>query len=219
MRLRIYILLGCRTPLPGGTHDKGKGLPMINRERFEETALPHLDFLYSMAMKITRNEEDAHDLVQETALRAYRFFDKFEEGTNCKAWLYRIMKNTYINRYRQQRRRPNEVVLESFEDLKEASADAQGMEQTDPEANFFNAALRQDVRKAFEKLPSEYREVLALAVGEGFSYKEVATMVGCPIGTVMSRLHRARKIMQNHLLNHASGHSWASGHEAFAAGA
>lgn len=192
---------------------------MMNRERFEETALPHLDFLYSMAMKITRNEDDAHDLVQETALRAYRFFDKFEEGTNCKAWLYRIMKNTFINHYRQQRRRPNEVVVESFEDLQESPTDSLAMEQADPEANFFNASLRQDVRRAYEKLPSEYREVLALAVAEGFSYKEVAAMVGCPIGTVMSRLHRARKIMQRHLLDHASTHSWAPGHEAFAKGA
>lgn len=192
---------------------------MIDRERFEETALPHLDFLYSMAMKITRNEDDAHDLVQETALRAYRFFDKFEEGTNCKAWLYRIMKNTFINHYRKQKRRPSEVVLESYEDLQESPVDSQSLEQVDPEANFFNAALREDVRRAFETLPAEYREVLALAVGEGFSYKEVATLVGCPIGTVMSRLHRARKIMQKNLLDHASTHSWAAGHEAFAAGA
>lgn len=192
---------------------------MEMRERFEQTALPHLDFLYGMAMKTTRNEEDAHDLVQETVLRAYRFFDKFEEGTNCRAWLYRIMKNTFINQYRKQRRRPSEVGTDSYEDLQEAQFDQQGLEQMDPEASFFNTLLREDVRAAYELLPGEYREVLALAVGEGFSYKEIAEAVGCPIGTVMSRLHRARKIMQRHLLQHASSHSWASGHEAFAAGA
>lgn len=192
---------------------------MTTTERFESTALSHLDFLYGMAMKITRNEDDARDLVQETVLRAFRFFDKFEEGTNCKAWLYRILKNTYINHYRRARRRPNELALESYEDLPEAQMEQQGLEQMDPEASFFNSLLKEDVRRAYESLPQEYREVLALAVGEGFSYKEVASMVGCPIGTVMSRLHRARKIMQKQLLVHASGHSWANGHEAFAVGA
>ena len=192
---------------------------MTPQERFESTALSHLDFLYGMAMKITRNEEDAHDLVQETVLRAYRFFDKFEEGTNCKAWLYRIMKNTYINCYRKQRRRPSEVVLDSYDDLQEAQKDHQGLEQMDPEATLLNSILKEDVRHAFEQLPPEYREVVALTVGEGFSYKEVANLVGCPIGTVMSRLHRARKIMQKLLLGHASSHSWATSHEAFAAGA
>jgi RNA polymerase sigma-70 factor, ECF subfamily len=192
---------------------------MESQERFESTALPHLDFLYGMAMKITRNEDDAHDLVQETMLRAYRFFNKFEEGTNCKAWLYRIMKNTFINHYRQQRRRPTELVLDNYEDIQESNRDQQNLESSDPEVHFFNSVLKADVRHAFEQLPTEYREVLALAAGEGFSYKEVAMMVGCPIGTVMSRLHRARKIMQKHLLAHASSHSWASGHEAFAKGA
>jgi RNA polymerase sigma-70 factor, ECF subfamily len=153
---------------------------MVSRTYFEQTALVHLDFLFNVAVKITRNEDDAQDLVQETFLRAFRFFDKYEPGTNCKAWLYRILKNTFINRYRQQ------------------------------QESFMNNMLRTDVRQALEKLPADYREALFLSLVEGFSYREIAEMVGCPIGTVMSRIHRARKLMQRSLTAHSQGRPWSA---------
>ena len=192
---------------------------MIEERSFEETALVHLDFLFSMALKLTRNEDDANDLVQETYLRAFRFFDKFKPGTNCRAWLYRIMKNTLINRYRTQLRRPHEVFIEGVEEMDEREGVNQKGESTDPESLLFNSVLESDVRRAFDRLPVGYREVLSLAIVEGYSYKEIATMMKCPIGTVMSRLHRARKQMQKELLGHLSGLSWGRRAEEAAAGA
>lgn len=192
---------------------------MSRKSEFDTIALPHVDFLYNMALKITRNQEDARDLLQDTILRAYRFFERFQEGTNCKAWLYRIMKNTFINHYRKQRRRPSEVQFDAIEGLQEGRAESLGTEAMDPEETLLNTALSEDVRAAFDTLPAEYREVLVLGIVEGFSYREIAAMVGCPIGTVMSRLHRARKIMQRQLLQHAAGRSWSSSVVGLARGA
>jgi len=183
---------------------------MVSRAYFEQTALIHLDFLYSLALKITRNEDDAQDLVQETILRAYRFFDKYEPGTNCKAWLYRILKNTFINHYRKQHRRPSEVDFEAIEETQETQVKHQGLRPGDPEETLINSFLKKDVREAFELLPEDYREALALSLVEGFSYREIAQMMHCPIGTVMSRIHRARKLMQKQLKSHAEGRAWAS---------
>jgi len=183
---------------------------MVSRAYFEQTALVHLDFLYNIAVKITRNEDDAQDLVQETFLRAFRFFDKYEPGTNCKAWLYRILKNTFINHYRQQHRRPNVVDFESIEETQEAQVKHTGRKPGDPEENLINSMLRGDVRTALDKLPADYREALFLSLVEGFSYREIAEMVGCPIGTVMSRIHRARKLMQRELVAHAQDRPWAA---------
>lgn len=182
---------------------------MVSRTYFEQTALVHLDFLYSLALKITRNEDDAQDLVQETFLRAYRFFDKYEPGTNCKAWLYRILKNTFINHYRKAHRRPNEVDFDAIEEIHERELEPQGMKIPDPEETLLNSVLRDDVRQAFLSLPKGYREALALSLIGDFSYKEIAEMLGCPIGTIMSRIHRARKLMQKQLAIHAADHSWA----------
>jgi RNA polymerase sigma-70 factor (ECF subfamily) len=183
---------------------------MVSRNYFEQTALVHLDFLYNVAVKITRNEDDAQDLVQETFLRAFRFFDKYEPGTNCKAWLYRILKNTFINRYRQQHRRPNEVDFDAIEETHEVQVKHTGLKPGDPEESFMNNMLRTDVRQALEKLPADYREALFLSLVEGFSYREIAEMVGCPIGTVMSRIHRARKLMQRSLTAHSQGRPWSA---------
>lgn len=182
---------------------------MVSRTYFEQTTLVHLDFLYNVAVKITRNEDDAQDLVQETFLRAFRFFDKYEPGTNCKAWLYRILKNTFINRYRQQHRRPNEVDFDAIEETHEVQVRHPGLKPEDPEERFMTSMLRRDVRLALEKLPADYREALFLSLVEGFSYREIAEMVGCPIGTVMSRIHRARKLMQRALTSHSQGHAWS----------
>jgi RNA polymerase sigma-70 factor, ECF subfamily len=183
---------------------------MVSRAYFEQTALVHLDFLYNIAVKITRNEDDAQDLVQETFLRAFRFFDKYEPGTNCKAWLYRILKNTFINHYRQQHRRPSEVDFDAIEETHEVHVRHMGMKPADPEQDLMNSMLRDDVRSALESLPADYREALFLSLVEGFSYREIAEMVGCPIGTVMSRIHRARKLMQRALTAHGQGRPWSS---------
>lgn len=183
---------------------------MVSRAYFEQTALIHLDFLYGIAVKITHNEDDAQDLVQETVMRAFRFFDKYEPGTNCKAWLYRILKNTFINHYRQQHRRPSEVDFDAIEETHEVQVKHTGMKPGNPEENLLNSLLRDDVKQALEKLPSDYREALFLSLVEGFSYREIAEMVGCPIGTVMSRIHRARKLMQRDLTAHDLGRAWSS---------
>jgi len=177
---------------------------MVSRAYFEQTALVHLDFLYGLALKMTRNEDDAQDLVQETFLRAYRFFDKYEPGTNCKAWLYRILKNTFINNYRRVHRRPREVDFDAIEEIHEQDLTPQGSPHPNPEESLLNSILRDDVRRAFLDLPRTYREALALSLLGGLSYKEIAGVVGCPIGTVMSMIHRARKLMQKQLAVHGA---------------
>lgn len=181
---------------------------MVSKTYFEQTAMVHLDFLYNLGLKITRNEDDAQDLVQETFLRAYRFFDKYEPGTNCKAWLYRILKNTYINHYRKQHRRPMEVDFAAIEETQESQVEGSGAKPSDPEELLMNSLLREDVRQAFAQLPAGYREALALSLVAGYSYREIADMMGCPIGTIMSRIHRARKLMQKQLLHHAPPKPW-----------
>ena len=183
---------------------------MVSKAYFEQTALVHLDFVYNLALKITRNEDDAQDLVQETFLRAFRFFDKYEPGTNCKAWLYRILKNTFINHYRKQHRRPSEVSFDSIEETQESQVESSGSKKTDPEKILLNSILKEDVRRAFELLPPGYREALALSLVGGFSYREISDMMSCPIGTIMSRIHRARKLMQKQLTQHAAGKPWAA---------
>ena len=181
---------------------------MVSRSYFEQTALVHIDFLYNLALKITRNEDDAQDLVQETYLRAYRFFDKYEPGTKCKAWLYRIMKNTFINHYRKQHRRPSEVDFDSIEETQESHVRSSSSWPQSPEQTLINSIIRDDVRNAFLQLPQGYREALALSLLGGKSYKEIADMMDCPIGTIMSRIHRARKLMQKQLTTHAEEKSW-----------
>lgn len=193
---------------------EGEGrLPEVTQSVFEETVLVHYRFLHSMALKITRNDDDAQDLVQETILRAYRFFDKYEPGTNCKAWLYRIMKNTFINTYRKQRRQPAGTSYDEMEEVLDAETDAPAA-ATDPQASLVNRRLKEDVARALENLPPDYRTALSLSLIEGFSYKEIADMVRCPIGTVMSRIHRGRMLMQKQLQHLAVETEWYSRGEA-----
>jgi RNA polymerase sigma-70 factor (ECF subfamily) len=183
---------------------------MVSVAYFEQTALVHLDYLYNMAVKMTRNENDAHDLVQETFLRAFRFFDKYKPGTNCKGWLCQILKNSLINRFRQQNRRPCEVGFDCIEETRESHVRDSGLKLGDPEETLLNSILNEDVRQAFDLLPQTFREAVSLALVDGFSYREIAGMVGCPVGTIMSRVHRARKIMQKQLVQHAGGKPWAA---------
>lgn len=179
---------------------------MADRANFERDALVHAHRLYSAALRMTRNPADAEDLVQETFLKAYRGYDKFTEGTNLKAWLYRILTNTFINRYRKQKRRPHEVELDEVEDLylyrRLAPAETKRVSRS-AEDEVFEALEGADVRRAIDRLPEPYRMPVLLAGLEGFSYKETAAMLGIPIGTVMSRLHRGRKALQKLLWEQA----------------
>ena len=176
------------------------------KDEFEELALAHLDPLYSAALRLTKNERDAEDLVQDTCMRAYRFFDKFERGTNIKAWLFKILTNTFINRYR--RRVKEKTVTEGAE--REAvheqfiSRDASDF-AANPEEYFFDRLLSDDVLKAIDQLPIDFRMVVILADLQEFSYKEIAEILECPVGTVMSRLFRGRKLLQKALRDYAAG--------------
>jgi RNA polymerase sigma-70 factor (ECF subfamily) len=175
---------------------------MADQTRFAELAMPYMSALYSAALRMTRNAADAEDLVQETYLRAYRGFGGFREGTNLKAWLYKILTNTFINSYRAKKRRPDEVDLDDTEDFylyrRLGGLEAAGAERT-PETEVLDAIPDQMVKDALESLPEQFRMAVLLADVEGFSYKEIADIMGVPIGTVMSRLHRGRKQLQKSL--------------------
>jgi RNA polymerase sigma-70 factor (ECF subfamily) len=179
---------------------------MADQANFEQDAMQYARQLYSAAMRMTRNPSDAEDLVQETFLKAYRAYHTFEAGTNLKAWLYRILTNTYINKYRKDTRRPSEVDLGSVEDLylyrnigSEESAEA----ARTTEDRVLDGLVEADIKKAVEDLPENFRLPVLLADLEGFSYKEISDILDIPIGTVMSRLHRGRKAMQKSLWEYA----------------
>jgi RNA polymerase sigma-70 factor (ECF subfamily) len=175
---------------------------MADRANFTDLAMEHMPSLYSAAMRMTRNPADAEDLVQETYLKAYRAFDSFQEGTNLKAWLYRILTNTFINSYRSRKRRPEQTELDDVEDLYlyrrlgglEAAAAGRSAEE-----EVLEHFTEGDVKAAIEALPEQFRLAVLLADVEGFSYKEIAEILDVPIGTVMSRLHRGRKALQKAL--------------------
>jgi RNA polymerase sigma-70 factor (ECF subfamily) len=180
---------------------------MADQAHFADQAMEHMPSLYSAALRMTRNPADAEDLVQETYLRAYRGFGGFSEGTNLKAWLYRILTNTFINRYRAKKRRPEETDFDDVEDfylyrrlggLEEARA---GRSAEDELMDLFP---EQEVKEAVESLPENFRLAVLLADVEGFSYKEIAEILDIPIGTVMSRLHRGRKALQKRLYDFAA---------------
>ena len=179
---------------------------MADQARFADQAMEHMDSLYAGALRMTRNPADAEDLVQETYLKAYRGFGGFEEGTNLKAWLYRILTNTYINSYRAKQRRPDETDLDEVEDMYlyrrlgglEAARASRSAE--DELMDLFTEA---EVKDALESLPESFRMAVLLADVEGFAYKEIAEILDIPIGTVMSRLHRGRKALQKRLYEFA----------------
>jgi RNA polymerase sigma-70 factor (ECF subfamily) len=180
---------------------------MADQATFADDAMQYSKQLYAAAMRMTRNPADAEDLVQETFLKAYRAYDSFTAGTNLKAWLYRILTNTYINRYRKAARRPDEVDLGDVEDLylyrrvgSEESAEA----SRTTEDRVLDGLVEADIKKAVESLPENFRIPVLLADLEGLSYQEIADILEIPIGTVMSRLHRGRKAMQKTLWEFAS---------------
>ena len=185
---------------------------MADQATFAEQAMPLMSSLYSGALRMTRNPADADDLVQETYLRAYRGFGGFQEGTNLKAWMYRILTNTYINAYRAKQRRPDETDLGEVEDLYlyrrlgGLEAARSGRSAEDELMDTFSEA---EVKQAIEDLPENFRMAVLLADVEGFAYKEIAEILDIPIGTVMSRLHRGRKALQKALYEYAVTHGLA----------
>jgi RNA polymerase sigma-70 factor (ECF subfamily) len=171
-------------------------------KEFEREAIPHSDILYNYALRMTGNADDARDLLQETFLKAFRFWDKYEKGTNVRAWLFRIMKNTYINVYRKAVKEPDTVDyndIQNFYDvIRENSTDSNDLQE-----KLFGHLLDDDVTKALEALPEEFRTVVILCDIEGLTYEEIAEFVECPVGTVRSRLHRGRKLLYAKLFRYA----------------
>jgi RNA polymerase sigma-70 factor (ECF subfamily) len=181
---------------------------MADQATFTAQAMEYMPSLYSAALRMTRNAADAEDLVQETYLRAYRGFGSFEQGTNLKAWLYRILTNTFINRYRAAKRRPDETDLEEVEDLylyRRLGGLEGARASRSAEDELLDVLTEDEVREAVESLPENFRLAVLLADVEGFSYKEIAEILDIPIGTVMSRLHRGRRALQKRLYEFAAG--------------
>ena len=169
---------------------------------FDLEALPHMNLLHNYAYKMTFNQLDADDLLQETFLRAFRFFHKFEKGTNCKAWLFRIMKNLFINRYRKNQKEPGKVDYGEIENFFDTIR-SEKMESSDLQQKVFSNLLDDDVTKALNSHQDDFKTVVILCDLEGLSYEEIADFVQCPIGTVRSRLHRGRKMLQEKLYEYA----------------
>lgn len=170
---------------------------------FEGEVMPHIHTLFGAALRLTRSSSEAEDLVQETFLKAFRSFAQFEMGTNCKAWLFRILTNTFINKYRR-RVKEREILDDEFRTAHEHKRETDSiLKQNNPEDELIDKFLSDEVVKALERVPVDFRLVVVLSDIYGFSYKEIAQRVDIPIGTVMSRLFRGRRLLQDQLLDYA----------------
>jgi RNA polymerase sigma-70 factor (ECF subfamily) len=171
---------------------------------FEEQAMEHIDKLYAHAMRKTGNSADANDLVQETYLKAFAAFDQFQQGTNIKAWLHRILENTYINQYRKQQNQPYYSPLEELEDWQLGDAESRtATSSRSAEAEAIDHLPASAIKDALQALPEDFRAAVYLVDVEGYSYQEVADIMDTPTGTVMSRLHRGRKLLREQLADYA----------------
>ncbi len=181
----------------------GKAIELEKRKAFEQEALPHMEALLRTALRMTKNQNDAEDLVQETYIKAYRFWDKFEPGSNCRAWLFKIMTNIFINNYRSKSRSPMSVNVDEIDDSFLYGQLATSPGADNPEQELFAKIFDDDVKKAIEELPEDFRIVVVLSFLEGFSYQEIADITDLQLGTVKSRLHRGRKLLQKELYDYA----------------
>jgi RNA polymerase sigma-70 factor, ECF subfamily len=191
-------------PRPEPTADELRGM-------FADQALPFMDQLYAAALRMTRNPADAGDLVQETFAKAFAAFRNFEQGTNLKAWLYRILTNTFINSYRKNQRNPYQGTIDELEDWQLGSAESvtQGRATRSAEAEAIDHLPDSDVKEALQAIPEDFRLAVYLADVEGFSYQEIAEIMKTPVGTVMSRLHRGRGLLRELLADYAGGRGYA----------
>ncbi|MDX1586816.1 sigma-70 family RNA polymerase sigma factor [Balneolaceae bacterium YR4-1] len=179
------------------------------QEDFEEEIIPHLDAMYNFALRLTSDPNDAEDLVQDTIVKAFRFFSSYEKGTNAKAWLFRILKNSYINNYRKKSKQPNQVDYDEVSSFYETIR-ADRTDTSDLEDRMFRELIDDDISNALEELPEDFRTVVLLCDVEGFTYEEIANMLDVPIGTIRSRLHRGRNLLKAELMDYAEKRGFKS---------
>lgn len=182
--------------------------PEDRRAGFEREALVHLDSLYRLALRLSGNEADAEDLVQEAMLRAYRSWERYTPGTNAKGWLLTILRHLFINEYRRKRRHPESVDLDTIEPF--ALLDEK--QEEDPQTAFFDRIVDEEVLRAVDQLPEAFREAVMLSDVEGLSYEEIAKVLEVPVGTVKSRLYRGRRLLQGKLHDYAVSMGYIKGH-------
>lgn len=179
------------------------------QQDFEDEMLPHLDAIYNFALRLTTDPNDAEDLVQDTIVKAFRFFNSYEKGTNAKAWLFRILKNSYINNYRKKSKQPHQVDYDEISTFYETIRSEQS-NTTDMEDIMYGQLLDDDVTRALERIPEDFRTVVLLCDVEGFTYEEIANMLDVPIGTIRSRLHRGRNLLRAELIEYADKRGYTS---------
>lgn len=183
--------------MPELTRDEKK-----KQKDFDEEIIPHMDALYNFALRLTSDPNDAEDLVQESIVKAYRFFSSYEKGTNAKAWMFRILKNSFINNYRKTSKKPSQVDYDEVSSYYE-SIRAERTETSDLESLMFRELMDDDISNALSELPEDFRTVVLLCDVEGYTYEEIANMLDVPIGTIRSRLHRGRNLLKTELIEYA----------------
>lgn len=179
------------------------------QDDFNDEIIPHLDALYNFALRLTSDPNDSEDLVQDTVVKAYRFFGSYEKGTNAKAWLFRILKNSYINNYRKKSKKPQQVDYDEVSTFYE-TVRAERTDTSDLEDKMYRELMDDDITGALEQLPEDFRTVVLLCDVEGFTYEEIANMLDVPIGTIRSRLHRGRNLLKAQLMEYAQKRGFAS---------
>ena len=177
------------------------------QDDFQDEIIPHLDAMYNFALRLTSDPNDAEDLVQDTIVKAFRFFSSYEKGTNAKAWLFRILKNSYINNYRKKSKQPSQVDYDEVSSFYETIR-ADRTDTSDLEDRMFRELIDDDISNALEQLPEDFRTVVLLCDVEGFTYEEIANMLDVPIGTIRSRLHRGRNLLKAELLEYAENRGY-----------